>query len=55
MFPELKSPPVGALVDVTVWCTESLFVQVTVLLTPTTKVMLSGAYPGGFAEFDDPL
>jgi hypothetical protein len=37
------------------WLGESLFVQVTVLFTPMTRVKLSGAYPGGFAEFEDPL
>ena len=41
MFPELKLPSNA----VTVWGSLSLFVQITVLLTPMTTVMLSGLYP----------
>ena len=32
----------------------SLLVQVTVLFIPTTRVILSGLYPGGLAELDAP-
>ena len=55
IFPESNEPQDGALVDITVCAAESSFVHVTVLLTPITRVMESGLYPGGFAEFEDPL
>ena len=38
IVPELKLPSVA----VTVWKTESLFVQTTVLFTPTTTVIVAG-------------
>jgi len=56
MSPELKdATPAGTLVEVTVWWTVSLFVQVTVLFTPITKVMLSGAKPGAPLGRPEPL
>ena len=47
VFPGERSPMNVPLSEVTVWGTESLFVQVTVLLTPITTVIESGlkAYP----------
>jgi hypothetical protein len=56
MFPELNDvAPEGTLVDVTVWATVSLLVQVTVLFTPITRVMLSGAKPGAPLGSPEPL
>ena len=44
MFPESKDVAAdGTVTDVTVWAAVSALVQVTVLLTPTTRVILSGA------------
>lgn len=42
MFPESKDAPVGPLVDVTVWVTESPFVHAIVLLIPITTVIVAG-------------
>ncbi len=43
MSPESKElAPLGTLVEVTVWCAESSLVQVTVLFTPMTIVILAG-------------
>lgn len=56
MSPELKDvAPEGTLVEVTVWWTVSLLVQVTVLFTPITRVMLSGAKPGAPLGKPEPL
>ena len=51
IVPELKLPSVA----VTVWKTESLFVQTTVLFTPTTTVIVAGEYPGEFTSVAAPL
>ncbi len=53
MSPELMLPL--PFTDVTVWWAESLFVQVTVLLTPITRVILSGEYPGAPLAFPAPV
>src|SRR6266480_3146702 len=53
--PTVQGLPAGSLPGVTVWCTGSLLVHVTVLLTPITTVIVAGEYPGALAARPAPL